>query len=219
MVPLAETNASRAVCRTRHLTAFGAGLFVPANAVSFTVPVGTTKPAADAQKSEERSVPTLFLPAQERPGAPSLVVLLVCVLGLMSYVVAAAILHKLDQLDLRRAAVVPLCGCDGLFKYEIQVKTGWSRGAGRWLVRWSAKVVSGGSVLKTRCVDQTASLCSFRHHSSRRNQFVRTREPQRPPASGQPGILRPQRPGHLPHRHRQQPGQHLEDPDLARQQG
>ncbi|KAG7487036.1 polycystin-1 [Solea senegalensis] len=104
MVPLAETNASRAVCRTRHLTAFAAGLFVPTNAVSFKVP--------------------------ERSGPPSLVVLLVCVLGLLSYVVAGAILHKLDQLDLRRAAVVPLCGRDGLFKYEVQVKTGWSRGAG-----------------------------------------------------------------------------------------
>ncbi|KAK5866300.1 hypothetical protein PBY51_020501 [Eleginops maclovinus] len=104
MVPLAETTASRAVCRTRHLTAFAAGLFVPANAISFQVP--------------------------ERSGAASLVVLMVCVLGILSYVVAAAILHKLDQLDLRRAAVVPLCGQDGLFKYEIQVKTGWSRGAG-----------------------------------------------------------------------------------------
>lgn len=71
---------------------------------------------------------------QERPGAPSLVVLLVCVLGLISYFVAAAILNKLDQLDLRRAAVVPLCGCDGLFKYEIQVKTGWSRGAGKFVL-------------------------------------------------------------------------------------
>ncbi|KAK2919268.1 polycystin-1 isoform X1 [Channa argus] len=104
MVPLAETNASRVVCRTRHLTAFAASLFVPTNAISFKLP--------------------------ERSGAPSLVVLLVCVLGLLSYVVAAAILHKLDQLDLRRAAVVPLCGQDGLFKYEIQVKTGWSHGAG-----------------------------------------------------------------------------------------
>ncbi|XP_028300590.1 polycystin-1 isoform X2 [Gouania willdenowi] len=104
MVPLAETNSSRAVCRTRHLTAFAAGLFVPTNAISFRVP--------------------------ERSGALSLVVLLVCVMGLLSYVVAAAILHKLDQLDLRRAGVVPLCGRDGLFKYEIQVKTGWSRGAG-----------------------------------------------------------------------------------------
>uniref|UniRef100_A0A7N8XQB0 Polycystic kidney disease 1a n=1 Tax=Mastacembelus armatus TaxID=205130 RepID=A0A7N8XQB0_9TELE len=104
MIPLAETNASRAVCLTRHLTAFAAGLFVPTNAISFKVP--------------------------ERSGEPSLVVLLVCVLGLLSYVVAAAILHKLDQLDLRRAGVVPLCGQDGLFKYEIQVKTGWTRGAG-----------------------------------------------------------------------------------------
>lgn len=40
MVPLAETNASRAVCRTRHLTAFAAGLFVPTNAISFKLPVG-----------------------------------------------------------------------------------------------------------------------------------------------------------------------------------
>ena len=39
MVPLAATNASRAVCRTRHLTAFAAGLFVPANAISFILPV------------------------------------------------------------------------------------------------------------------------------------------------------------------------------------
>ncbi|MEQ2226566.1 hypothetical protein ILYODFUR_028672, partial [Ilyodon furcidens] len=104
MVPLAETNFSRAVCRTRHLTSFAVGLFVPTNAVSFKMP--------------------------ERSGAPSLIVLLVCLLGLLSYVVAAAILHKLDQLDLRRAGVVPLCGQNGSFKYEIQVKTGWSRGAG-----------------------------------------------------------------------------------------
>ncbi|XP_047434663.1 polycystin-1 [Mugil cephalus] len=104
MVPLAETTSSKAVCRTRHLTVFAAGLFVPPNAISFKAP--------------------------ERSGAPSLVVLLVCVLGLLSYVVAAAILHKLDQLDLRRAGVVPLCGQDGLFKYEVQVKTGYSRGAG-----------------------------------------------------------------------------------------
>uniref|UniRef100_A0A3Q3GM75 Polycystin 1, transient receptor potential channel interacting n=1 Tax=Kryptolebias marmoratus TaxID=37003 RepID=A0A3Q3GM75_KRYMA len=104
MVPLAETTFSRAVCRTRHLTAFAAGLFVPANAISFKMP--------------------------ERSGVPSLIVLLVCILGLLSYIVAAAILHKLDQLDLRRAAVVPLCGQNGSFKYEIQVKTGWNRGAG-----------------------------------------------------------------------------------------
>lgn len=57
-------------------------------------------------------------------------VLLVCVVCLVCYAVAAAVLRKLDQLDLRRASVVPLCGKDGLYKYEIQVKTGWTRGAG-----------------------------------------------------------------------------------------
>lgn len=141
MVPLAETNASRAVCRTRHLTAFAAGLFVPANAISFTIPVSTSDMhPRRPRNSAERTV--FFFPlAQERSGAPSLVVLLVCVLGLLSYAVAAAILHKLDQLDLRRAAVVPLCGCDGLFKYEIQVKTGWSRGAGGSLQRFGEGLI------------------------------------------------------------------------------
>lgn len=42
MVPLAETNASRAVCRTQHLTVFGASLFVPTSTISFIVPVSIT---------------------------------------------------------------------------------------------------------------------------------------------------------------------------------
>uniref|UniRef100_A0A8C2KP09 Polycystic kidney disease 1a n=1 Tax=Cyprinus carpio TaxID=7962 RepID=A0A8C2KP09_CYPCA len=104
MDPLPETSVSRAVCRTHHLTAFAASLFVPADAVSFIIP--------------ERSV------------TRSLVVVLVCVMGLLCYAVAGAIMHKLDQMDLRRASVVPLCGKDGLYKYEIQVKTGWAYGAG-----------------------------------------------------------------------------------------
>ncbi|KAK9981572.1 hypothetical protein ABG768_001099 [Culter alburnus] len=104
MIPLPETSVGRAVCRTRHLTAFAASLFVPPDAVSFIIP--------------ERSV------------TRSLVVVLVCVIGLLCYAVAGAILRKLDQMDLRRASVVPLCGKDGLYKYEIQVKTGWAYGAG-----------------------------------------------------------------------------------------
>ncbi|XP_028828513.1 polycystin-1 isoform X2 [Denticeps clupeoides] len=103
MAPLAETNASRAVCSTRHLTAFAASLFVPPDAVEFITPV---------------------------PAGRSLVAVLSCLVGLICYAVAAAILNKLDRLELKRAAVVPLCGKDGLHKYEVQVKTGWSRGAG-----------------------------------------------------------------------------------------
>ncbi|KAL1281735.1 hypothetical protein QQF64_000538, partial [Cirrhinus molitorella] len=104
MDPLPETSVGRAVCRTHHLTAFAASLFVPPDAVSFIVP--------------ELSV------------TRSLVVVLVCVIGLLCYAVAGAIMRKLDQMDLRRASVVPLCGKDGLYKYEIQVKTGWAYGAG-----------------------------------------------------------------------------------------
>lgn len=146
MVPLAETNASRAVCRTRHLTAFAAGLFVPANAISFKAPVSITKTNTFCAHAPDKHTLNPFFPLliQERSGAPSLVVLLVCVLGLLSYVVAAAILHKLDQLDLRRAGVVPLCGRDGLFKYEIQVKTGWSRGAGELGMRHYKKICQDG---------------------------------------------------------------------------
>ncbi|KAJ8283455.1 hypothetical protein COCON_G00023050 [Conger conger] len=104
MLPLADTTPARAVCVTQHLTSFAASLFVPPEAVQFIVP--------------------------KRSSGLSLVVLLTCAVGLVCYAVAAAILHRLDQLELRRAATVPLCGKDGLFKYELQVKTGWARGAG-----------------------------------------------------------------------------------------
>ncbi|XP_072514001.1 LOW QUALITY PROTEIN: polycystin-1 [Salminus brasiliensis] len=104
IVPLAQTSAGQAVCRTRHLTAFAASLFVPSNTVSFVI-------------------------HDMSPGR-SLVVVLVCVICVLCYAVAGAVLRKLDQMDLRRASVVPLCGKDALYKYEIQVKTGWTRGAG-----------------------------------------------------------------------------------------
>ncbi|KAL0202825.1 hypothetical protein M9458_000843, partial [Cirrhinus mrigala] len=38
MDPLPETSMGRAVCRTHHLTAFAASLFVPPDAVSFIIP-------------------------------------------------------------------------------------------------------------------------------------------------------------------------------------
>uniref|UniRef100_A0A8B9HRA6 Polycystic kidney disease 1a n=1 Tax=Astyanax mexicanus TaxID=7994 RepID=A0A8B9HRA6_ASTMX len=104
IVPLAQTSAGQAVCSTRHLTAFAASLFVPPNAVSFVI--------------------------HDMSPSRSLVVVLVCVVCVLCYAVAGAVMRKLDQMDLRRASVVPLCGKDGLYKYEIQVKTGWSRGAG-----------------------------------------------------------------------------------------
>ncbi|XP_023369505.1 polycystin-1 [Otolemur garnettii] len=104
LVPLEETSPSQAVCLTRHLTVFGASLFVPPSRIHFIFP----EPAA----------------------AMNYVVLLTCAVSLVTYVVMAVILRKLDQLDISRVRVIPFCGKRGRFKYEILVKTGWGRGSG-----------------------------------------------------------------------------------------
>ncbi|XP_053413664.1 polycystin-1 isoform X4 [Nycticebus coucang] len=104
LVPLEETSPTQAVCLTRHLTVFGASLFVPPSRVHFIFP----EPAA----------------------AMNYVVLLTCAVSLVTYMVMAVILRKLDQLDISRVRVIPFCGKRGRFKYEILVKTGWGRGSG-----------------------------------------------------------------------------------------
>ncbi|XP_037013155.2 polycystin-1 isoform X2 [Artibeus jamaicensis] len=104
LVPLEETSPSQAVCLTRHLTAFGASLFVPPSHVHFVFP----EPALDM----------------------NYIVLLTCAMCLVTYVVMTVILRKLDQLDISRVRVIPFCGKGGRFKYEILVKTGWGRGSG-----------------------------------------------------------------------------------------
>ncbi|NWR90348.1 PKD1 protein, partial [Furnarius figulus] len=104
IVPLEETRPDQAVCLTQHLTAFGASLFVPPNSVQFIFPT---------------------------PG-PGLnyIVLLTCAVCFVTYSVAALIVHKLDMIDLHRVGVIPFCGKNGMYKYEILVKTGWGRGSG-----------------------------------------------------------------------------------------
>ncbi|XP_073915013.1 polycystin-1 isoform X4 [Castor canadensis] len=104
LVPLEETSPSQAVCLTRHLTAFGASLFVPPSHVHFIFP----EPSAGV----------------------NYIVLLTCAVCLVTYMVMAVILRKLDQLDVRRVRIIPFCGKRGRFKYEILVKTGWGRGSG-----------------------------------------------------------------------------------------
>ncbi|NXI59886.1 PKD1 protein, partial [Chloroceryle aenea] len=104
IIPLEETRPDQAVCLTQHLTAFGASLFVPPNSVQFIFPA---------------------------PG-PGLnyIVLLTCAVCFVTYSVAALIVHKLDMIDMNRVGVIPFCGKNGLYKYEILVKTGWGRGSG-----------------------------------------------------------------------------------------
>ncbi|XP_044308534.1 polycystin-1 isoform X2 [Varanus komodoensis] len=104
MAPLEGTTPSKAVCLTQHLTAFGASLFVPPHSVQFV----------------------------RLPPVPRLnyVVLLTCAICFVTYTVAAMIVHKLDVIDIHRVGVIPFCGRNGLYKYEILVKTGWCQGAG-----------------------------------------------------------------------------------------
>lgn len=104
LVPLEETSPSQAVCLTRHLTAFGASLFVPPSHIHFIFPE-----------------PVLGM---------NYIVLLTCAVCLVTYAVMAVVLRKLDQLDVSRVRIIPFCGKGGHFKYEILVKTGWARGSG-----------------------------------------------------------------------------------------
>uniref|UniRef100_A0A2K5K5V5 Polycystin 1, transient receptor potential channel interacting n=1 Tax=Colobus angolensis palliatus TaxID=336983 RepID=A0A2K5K5V5_COLAP len=104
LLPLEETSPHQAVCLTRHLTAFGASLFVPPSHVRFVLP--------------------------EPTAGVNYIVMLTCAVCLVTYAVMAAILHKLDQLDASRGRAIPFCGQRGRFKYEILVKTGWGRGSG-----------------------------------------------------------------------------------------
>ncbi|XP_023567626.1 polycystin-1 isoform X3 [Octodon degus] len=104
LVPLEDTSPSQAVCLTRHLTAFGASLFVPPSHIHFIFP----EPAARV----------------------NYIVLLTCAMCLVTYAIMAVILRRLDQLDVSWARVIPFCGKGGRFKYEIMVKTGWGRGSG-----------------------------------------------------------------------------------------
>ena len=50
------------------------------------------------------------------------------------YVVCALFARRWDLLSLRKISIVPLCGKDGPFKYELTVITGSRKGAGRSIV-------------------------------------------------------------------------------------
>ncbi|GCC34843.1 hypothetical protein chiPu_0013320 [Chiloscyllium punctatum] len=104
IVPTRWTRLEEAVCLTRHLTVFGASLFVSPNAVEFLAPA-------------------------DRP-VQNMVVVISCMLVFAVYVVMVLIAHKLDYIDINRVGIIPLCGQHGHYKYEVMVKTGWCRNAG-----------------------------------------------------------------------------------------
>ncbi|XP_069779379.1 polycystin-1-like [Narcine bancroftii] len=104
ILPTHWTRPEEAVCLTQHLTVFGASLFVYPDAVQFLPPVKG--------------------PMQNPIAA------ITCALAFAVYVVLALIAHKLDYIDINRVGIIPLCGQNGHYKYEVLVKTGWYRNSG-----------------------------------------------------------------------------------------
>ncbi|XP_077595711.1 polycystin-1 [Stigmatopora nigra] len=101
--PLEDTTLQTVHCLTRHLTMFGATLFVHPGAVVLLPPAG---------------------------GPLNALAGMVCAVLILIHLLLGLIAHKLDHLDGLRLGQVPLCGRAGLYHYRILVKTGWRRGAG-----------------------------------------------------------------------------------------
>ncbi|XP_077481712.1 polycystin-1 isoform X2 [Stigmatopora argus] len=101
--PLEDTTLQTVHCLTRHLTMFGATLFVHPGAVVLLPPAG---------------------------GPLNALAGMVCAVLILIHLLLGLIAHKLDHLDGLRLGQVPLCGRAGLYHYRVLVKTGWRRGAG-----------------------------------------------------------------------------------------
>ncbi|XP_069510961.1 polycystin-1-like [Ambystoma mexicanum] len=98
------TNDREVMCRTEHLTLFGASLFVPLHTVVFLPPHPVSR--------------------------QSHLVLITCAVFFCIYLVMVLIAHKLDDIDITRVGIIPLCGQPGRYKYWVMVKTGWKQGSG-----------------------------------------------------------------------------------------
>ncbi|XP_037547532.1 LOW QUALITY PROTEIN: polycystin-1 [Nematolebias whitei] len=92
------------LCLTKHLTMFGASLFLHPGAV-------------------------VLLPAADEP-MQNMIVGIVCAVLVVLHLLLGLIAHKLDYLDSVRLSQVPLCGRPGLYHYRVLVKTGMRPGAG-----------------------------------------------------------------------------------------
>ncbi|XP_076028186.1 polycystin-1 [Genypterus blacodes] len=102
--PLEGSSLQAVHCLTRHLTVFGASLFVHPGAV-------------------------VLLPPSGGP-VRNVLVGMVCAVLLLIHLLLGLAAHKLDHMDSLRLSQVPLCGRPGLYHYRVLVKTGRRRGAG-----------------------------------------------------------------------------------------
>ncbi|XP_013395471.1 polycystin-1-like [Lingula anatina] len=103
--PDAESVAACSVCLCNHLTSFGASVLVTPNAIKFQ----------DLARLDIRENPVALIT--------------VCVVGAV-YILCVILARRWDLADFMKVSVVPLCGRDGVYRYEIVVITGRQRGAG-----------------------------------------------------------------------------------------
>lgn len=59
------------------------------------------------------------------------VAIITCSVILGLYIIMVIASRKLDMMDVKRISVIPLCGKDGSFKYEVTIVTGRQPGAGK----------------------------------------------------------------------------------------
>ncbi|KAL3876004.1 hypothetical protein ACJMK2_033893 [Sinanodonta woodiana] len=102
---LEESIPTVTACSCNHMTSYGGSFLMPLDAIDF----------ADFAKLDVAANP---------------IAVITCSLLLFLYIVMVIVCALLDRMDMKRISLVPLCGKDGSFKYEITVVTGRQAGAG-----------------------------------------------------------------------------------------
>lgn len=72
-----------------------------------------------------------FTTLQRIDFASNPVAIITCSVVLGLYIIVAIACRKLDIMDIKRISLIPLCGKDGSFKYEVTIVTGRQPGAGK----------------------------------------------------------------------------------------
>nr|XP_039248314.1 polycystin-1-like [Styela clava] len=105
LYPSSESTYTVSVCYSDHLTSFGSFVINPPNLINVTDIVN--------------------IDFSQNP-----IALITVVVIMFLYIVAMIWARKLDLRDIKKASVIPLCGLDGSFKYEITIKTAAGIGSG-----------------------------------------------------------------------------------------
>lgn len=179
--PLEGSTLHEVHCLTKHLTMFGASLFIHPGAVVLLPPVchSTILESIYIEPAmTEKGVISIcshFAPfvchLQSSGPVRNVMVAIVCAVLVLIHLVVGIMAHKMDYLDSLRLRQVPLCGPPGLYQYRVLVKTGWRRGSGEQEPK-KAKITLSEANIHMMGVNNTKGIISFRHHSPCWHQSV-----------------------------------------------